>query len=360
MIERIGVVTGGGDCPGLNAVIRAVAKAANRRGWEAVGVLGGYDGLLEPPRTRLLDYRALDGLLVRGGTILGTANRGRFSAKTGHGEERRLPVELLDDTKRSMEALGLGALVSIGGDGSLSIALQLHEHGIPIIGVPKTIDNDVSGTVLTFGFASAVDCVTQAIDKLHTTAESHGRVMVVEVMGRYAGWIALFGGIAGGADVILIPEIPFTFDSVVEKIRQREAQDKHFTMVVVAEGARERGQGFVTSAAQPENREARLGGIGTVVAAEIERRTGKESRTCVLGHLQRGGTPAPFDRAICSMFGTEAIELVATGQFGKMVAYLGTHVGAVSLAHAVAKLKTVPLEGGLAQTARALGVCLGD
>ena len=360
MSKRIGVVTGGGDCPGLNAVIRAVAKAATRRGWEAVGILGGYDGLLPPSRTLALDYRALDGLLVRGGTILGTANRGRFSAKTGHGDQRRLPAGLLDEAKQGMAELGLEALVTIGGDGSLSIAQQLHEHGIPIVGVPKTIDNDVGGTILTFGFASAVDCVTAAIDKLHTTAESHGRVLVLEVMGRYAGWIALFGGIAGGADVILIPEIPFTFDSIVGKIRDRESRGKHFTMVVAAEGAREKDHDFVTSAAQAENREARLGGIGAVVAAEVERRTGKESRTCVLGHLQRGGTPAPFDRALCSMFGTEAIELIANGQFGKMVAYLGTHVGAVSLAAAVAKLKTVPPQGDMAQTARALGVCLGD
>jgi 6-phosphofructokinase 1 len=360
MTKRIGVVTGGGDCPGLNAVIRAVAKAANRREWEAVGILGGYDGLLPPSRARVLDYQALDGLLVRGGTILGTANRGRFSAKTGFGEERRLPLELLDEAKQGMAALGLDALVAIGGDGSLSIAQQLHEHGIPVVGVPKTIDNDVGGTILTFGFASAVDCVTAAIDKLHTTAESHGRVMVLEVMGRYAGWIALFAGIAGGADVILIPEIPFTFDSVARKITDREAQGKHFTMVVVAEGAREKGRGFVTSAAAPENREARLGGIGAVVSAELERLTGKESRACVLGHLQRGGTPNAIDRALCSMFGTEAIELVAAGKFGQMVAYLGTHVGAVSIEGAVAHLKKVPPGGDMAQTARALGICLGD
>jgi 6-phosphofructokinase 1 len=359
-MERIGIVTGGGDCPGLNAVIRAVAKAATRRGWEPLGILGGFDGLLPPPRTLALDYRALDGLLVRGGTILGTANRGRFSAKTGHGEQRQLPAALIEETRRGMEALGVGALVAIGGDGSLSIAMQLHEQGIPIVGVPKTIDNDLSGTVMTFGFTSAVDCVTEAIDRLHTTAESHNRVMVVEVMGRYAGWIALFGGIAGGADVILIPEIPFTFESVAAKIRDREAQGKHFTLVVVAEGAREKGRDFVTAAAQPENREARLGGVGAVVAAELERLTGKEARTCVLGHLQRGGTPAPFDRALCSMFGTEAIGLVAAGQFGRMVAYLGTHVGSVSLADAVGRLKTVPPDGGMTRTARALGVCLGD
>ncbi len=360
MDKRIGVVTGGGDCPGLNAVIRAVAKAANRRGWDAIGIVNSYEGLLEPRQTIPLDYRALDGLLVRGGTILGTANRGRFSAKTGYGQERRLPAELLDDTRRGMEALGLDALVAIGGDGSLAIAQQMHEHGIPIVGVPKTIDNDVSGTVLTFGFASAIDCVTMAIDKLHTTAESHSRVMIVEVMGRFAGWIAMYGGIAGGADVILIPEIPFRYDSIVSKIGEREAEGKHFTMVVVAEGAHERDQGFVTTATQAVNREARLGGISGVVAAELERRTGKEVRTCVLGHLQRGGTPSALDRMLCSMFGTEAIELVASGEFGKMVAFLGNHVGAISLKEAVAKLKTVPPDGEMARTARTLGVCLGD
>jgi 6-phosphofructokinase 1 len=250
--------------------------------------------------------------------------------------------------------------VSIGGDGSLSIAQQMFDHGIPVVGVPKTIDNDVGGTVLTFGFMSAVDCVTQAIDKLHTTAESHSRVMVLEVMGRYAGWLAIFGGIAGGADVILIPEIPFSFDAIVAKIREREARNKHFTLVVVAEGAREKDHAYVESAARPENREARLGGIGAAVSAEIEQRTGKESRVCVLGHLQRGGTPSPFDRALCSMFGTEAMELVVKGEFGKMVTYLGTHVGAIPIAHAVAKLKNVPPDGDMAVTARALGVCLGD
>ncbi|HEY3381066.1 MAG TPA: ATP-dependent 6-phosphofructokinase [Vicinamibacterales bacterium] len=360
MDKRVGIVTGGGDCPGLNAVIRAVAKAAARRGWEAIGIIGGYDGLLEPPRTLPLDYHALDGLLVRGGTILGTANRGRFSAKTGHGQERQLPVELLAETRRSMAALGIDALVSIGGDGSLSIAQQMHEYGIPVVGVPKTIDNDVGGTLFTFGFASAVDCVTDAIDRLHTTAESHGRVMVVEVMGRYAGWLALYGGIAGGADVILIPEVPFSYDAIVAKVQEREARNKHFTLVAVAEGAREKGGGFVTLTEQPQNREARLGGIGAVVSAELERRTGKESRVCVLGHLQRGGTPSPFDRALCSMFGTEAMDLVVAGDFGKMVAYLGTHVGAITIARAVAKLKTVPPGSDMSLTARALGICLGD
>jgi 6-phosphofructokinase 1 len=324
-----------------------------------VGIVNGYEGLLAPRQSVPLDYRALDGLLVRGGTILGTANRGRFSAKTGFGAERRLPADLLDATRQGVQALGLDALVAIGGDGSLAIAQQMHEHGIPVVGVPKTIDNDVSGTVLTFGFASAIDCVTLAIDRLHTTAESHRRVMIVEVMGRFAGWIALYGGIAGGADVILIPEVPFRYDSIVSKIGEREVAGKHFTMVVVAEGAREHDRGFVTTSDQAVNGEARLGGIGSVVAAELEKRTGKEVRTCVLGHLQRGGTPSPFDRMLCSMFGTEAIELVAAGAFGQMVAFSGTHVVAVSLAEAVSKLKTVPPDGDMVRTARALGICLG-
>jgi ATP-dependent phosphofructokinase / diphosphate-dependent phosphofructokinase len=360
MSKRIGVVVGGGDCPGLNAVIRSVAKAAAQRGWEAIGINGGYDGILPPGNVRKLDYHALDGLLVRGGTILGTANRGQFTAKVGHGESRRLPEELLENVKRGMAHLGLDALVAIGGDGSLSIAQQFHESGIPVIGVPKTIDNDLEGTLWTFGFDSAVACATDAIDRLHTTAESHRRVMVLEVMGRYAGWIALFAGVAGGADVILLPEIPFGYDAICEKIQQREQQGKQFTIVVVAEGAREKGSAFVTSDSVPENREARLGGIGAVVAKEIEARSGKETRACVLGHLQRGGSPTSFDRALCSVFGAHAVELVAAEDFGKMVAFLGSHVGAIPISEAVGKLKTVRPDGSLARTARALGICLGD
>ena len=360
MNKRIGIVTGGGDCPGLNAVIRAVAKAAAMRGWETLGILGGYEGLLEPQQFRPLDYQALSGLLVRGGTILGTANRGKFSSKTGHGDGRQLPKELLDGVKAGMEALGLFALVSIGGDGSLTIGQQLHEHGVPVVGVPKTIDNDLAGTVMTFGFDSAVACATDALDRLHTTAESHNRVMVLEVMGRYAGWIALYAGVAGGADVILIPEIPFTYDRVCAKIRERESRGKKFTLVVVAEGAREKDAGFVTSADQEAHREARLGGVGAVVAGELEKRTGKEARNCVLGHLQRGGSPTPFDRALCSMFGATAVELIASGEFGMMVAFIGPGVGTVNISEAVGRLKTVPPEGNLARTARALGISLGD
>src|ERR1035438_1120359 len=238
---KVGIVTGGGDCPGLNAVIRSVAKTAAKRGWETLGIIGGFDGLLPPQNFRVLDYKALDGLLVRGGTILGTANRGQFSAKTGHGETRRLPKELIDATKRGMEELGIFALVSVGGDGSLSIAQQMHEAGIPIVGVPKTIDNDLAAPPITFGFDSAVACATDALDRLHTTAESHNRVMVLEVMGRYAGWIAFYAGVAGGADVILIPEIPFHYEAVCETIREREKKGKHFTLIVAAEGAKPAG-----------------------------------------------------------------------------------------------------------------------
>lgn len=360
MAESIGIVTGGGDCPGLNAVIRAVTKAANRRGWDAVGVYGGFEGLLDPRQCKVLRLHDLDGLLTRGGTVLGTANRGQFCAKTGHGELRALPKELLDATAASCRALGIVGLVTIGGDGTLAIAQQLYNHGIPIVGVPKTIDNDVIGTDLTFGFDSAVDCATDALDRLHSTAESHGRVMVLEVMGRYAGWIAAACGIAGGADVILIPEIPFSYDSICRKIAEREAKGRHFTIVVAAEGARLAGGGFVTSTGQEANREARLGGVGNVVAAELQARSGKEARCVVLGHLQRGGSPTCIDRMLCTMFGSAAVELIAEGKFGRMVSYSGAKVTSVPLEEVGKGIRTVPPDAGLVQTARAIGVCFGD
>lgn len=357
---KIGVVTGGGDCPGLNSVIRAVAKAAIKRGWTALGIVGGYEGILSPQKTIVLEGHVLDGLLVRGGTILGTANRGKFSAKVGHGQSRQLPVELLDDTRRGCDQLGISGLVSIGGDGSLTIAQQMFEHGIPVVGVPKTIDNDLEATAMTFGFDSAVACATDALDRLHTTAESHGRVMVLEVMGRYAGWIAIYSGLAGGADVILIPEVPFRYDSVCAKIAEREQAGKHFTIVVVAEGARAAGEDFVTSASQQQNREARLGGIGERVAEEISRRTGKEARCVVLGHLQRGGRPTNMDRALCTMFGVKAVELIAEKNFGQMVAFTGIQITSVPLKDAISRLRTVPLDGGFVTSARSLGISLGD
>ena len=357
---RIGIVTGGGDCPGLNAVIRAVAKAATKRGWETVGIIGGFEGLLAPQNYRLLDYKALDGLLVRGGTILGTANRGRFSAKVGHGETRQLPEELLVEARNGMRQLDLSALVCLGGDGTLTIADQLNQHGIPLVGVPKTIDNDLAATTVTFGFDSAVACATDALDRLHTTAESHNRVLVLEVMGRYAGWIAVYAGVAGGADVILIPEIPFRYESVCAAIAAREKVGKHFTLIVAAEGARPLGGDFVTTGAQEKNREARLGGIGTRVAAEVEVRTGKETRVVVLGHLQRGGSPTTMDRTICTLFGAKAVDLIAAGKYGEMVAHTGISVESVPLALATGQLRTVPLDGGVIHAARSLGISMGD
>ena len=357
---KIGIVTGGGDCPGLNAVIRAVAKTATKRGWETLGIMGGYAGLLSPQNFRVLDYKALEGLLARGGTILGTANRGPFSAKTGHGETRQLPKQLLDDTRRGMEQLGISAPVSVGGDGSLTIAQQMHEHGIPIVGVPKTIDNDLAATTITFGFDSAVACATDALDRLHTTAESRNRVLVLEVMGRYAGWIAIYAGVAGGADVILIPEIPFRYESICAAIAEREKKGKHFTLVIAAEGAKPEGGDFVTSGAQQQNREARLGGIGAQVAEEIEKRTGKETRVVVLGHLQRGGSPTKMDRVLCTLFGAKAVELIAHQKFGQMVAHTGKSVESVPLSEAIGQLRTVPLDSGFVQATRALGISLGD
>ena len=357
---KIGIVTGGGDCPGLNAVIRAVAKTANKRSWETIGILGGYDGLLPPQHYRLLDYNALAGLLVRGGTILGTANRGHFSAKTGHGEVRQLPKELIDETKKGMEALGISALVAVGGDGSLTIAQQMHEAGIPIVGVPKTIDNDLAATTVTFGFDSAVACATDALDRLHTTAQSHNRVMVLELMGRYAGWIAIYAGVAGGADVILIPEIPFRYESICAAIQEREKSGKHFTLIAISEGAKPAGGDFVTVGGQQENRESRLGGIGAVVAAEIEKRTGKETRLMVLGHLQRGGSPTFMDRVLCTLFGAKAVELITEGRFGRMVAHNGQFVDSVPLSEAIGRLRTVPLDAGFVHATRSLGICLGD
>ncbi len=359
MSERIGILTGGGDCPGLNAVIRAVVKAAAKRGWETIGFNDGFEGLLDPVRCRKLDYHAMDGLLLLGGTILGTTNKGRFAAKTGFGEVNKVPRIVLEQARQNVEKLGLRALVVVGGDGSLTIAQQLFENGVPLVGVPKTIDNDLEATVITFGFDSAVACATDALDRLRTTAESHNRVMVLEVMGRYAGWIAAHAGIAGGGDVILIPEIPFRYDSICGKISEREQQGKKFTLVVVAEGACEQGTGFIGTA-EETNREARLGGIGAVVAAEIEKRTGKETRVCVLGHLQRGGGPTTFDRLLCTRFGARAVQLIADGMYGYMVALQPPDTVAVKITDAIGRLRTVPLNGDIVQTARALGISFGD
>ena len=357
---RIGVLTGGGDCPGLNTVIATVVRAAARRGWDTIGLIGGFEGLLAPVQQRLLDPAVMEGVRFEGGTILKTSNRGRFAAKVGHGESKRIPAEILDEARETFEALGLRALVCVGGDGSLSIAQQLFEHGIPLVGVPKTIDNDLDATAATFGFDTAVATATDALDRLRTTADSHNRVMVLEVMGRYAGWIAVYAGIAGGADAILIPEIPFSYESVCAKVDERERAGTHYSLVIVAEGAAERGGDIVEAAERQADREARLGGIAARVAREIARRTGKETRECVLGHLQRGGMPTNFDRALCTLYGTKAVELIADERYGQMAAFAPPQMSSVPIADAVGKLRRVNLEGHLVTSARALGICLGD
>jgi 6-phosphofructokinase 1 len=360
MRNRIGILTGGGDCPGLNAVIRAVVKASALRGWEVLGFHGGFEGLLSPVCYEVLDYRQMGALLYRGGTILGTSNKGPFSAKIGHGEVRTVHCEIIRESRQTLSDLGCAALVVLGGDGTLTIAHQLWEAGIPVVGIPKTIDNDLNGTYITFGFDSAVACATDALDRLTTTGESHKRVMILEVMGRHAGWIAVSAGIAGGADVILIPEIPFTFDSICAKVRAREAENKKFTIIIVAEGAREQGGDYISSHRIEAEREARLGGIASVVAQEVERRTGKETRACVLGHLQRGGPPTPVDRQLCTRFGVVAVEMIAQGLFGHMAAFCPPEIVSVPLTTVIGGIRQVPVNGEMVRTARALGISLGD
>src|SRR3954465_8157997 len=293
--KRIGILTSGGDCPGLNAVIRGAAKTCWRLGYECIGFLKGYEGLHDPVQYITLTPQNTTGILNQGGTILGSTNKGRFAATVGVHDRLDIRRDLLEGVKTTVEQLNLAGLICIGGDGSLAIAQQFHEFGIPVVGVPKTIDNDLSATAFTFGFDSAVFCATDALDRLHTTAASHERVMVLEVMGRHAGWIALYSGIAGGADVILIPEIEWTFDGVCQAIIQREQKGKKFTLIVVAEGAHLPEGGMVTQEKAESQKQVRLGGIGNFVAKEIERKLGKETRAVVLGHLQRGGNPTTFD-----------------------------------------------------------------
>lgn len=361
MSERIGILTGGGDAPGLNAVIRAAVKSAAKLGWDTVGIRGGFEGLLEPLRYQHLDYHQMAGLLNMGGTILGATNKGRFATKVGAGEAQRIPDEILDQAMATYHKLGLRAMVCVGGDGTLAAAQQLFERGMNLVGVPKTIDNDLAGTLMTFGFDSAVACATDALDRLHTTAESHDRVMVLEVMGRYAGWISLYSGIAGGADVILMPEIPFSYESICEKIAEREAQGRHFSIVVVAEGAREEGGEFVKRRVEQQtDREIKLGGISELLAGEIEKRTGKDTRFCILGHLQRGGAPTTFDRLLCTRFGMRAVELIAEECYGCMVAWRPPDIVPIQISEAILRLRTVPMDSEVVKTARALGVCFGD
>jgi ATP-dependent phosphofructokinase / diphosphate-dependent phosphofructokinase len=364
-IKRIAISTGGGDAPGLNAVIRAAVLSAHLRGWECVGIREGFNGLLTPenfngngiiPLTR----DRVRGITHLGGTILGTTNRGHplhFPMMDANGVITE--VDRSDELVRLLQEQGIDALISIGGDGSLAIANVLSQKGVRVIGVPKTIDNDLDRTVATFGFDTAVAFATECLDRLHTTAESHNRIMVVEVMGRYAGWIALHAGVAGSADVILLPEIPYNLQQVVDKIKRRTLEGRNFSVVVVAEGAKPAG-GTLSIIEKEIGREQRLGGIGAKVAAALEALTVKETRLVVLGHLLRGGTPTATDRLLALRFGAAAVRALAEGETGIMVALDPPNVNYVPLAEATQRMKSVPLDCDTMQTARDLGISFGD
>lgn len=359
-IRRIAINTGGGDAPGLNAVIRSVVLSAIGRGWDVLGIRRGYTGLLDTSKIIQLDANAVRGITHIGGTILGTTNKGdpfEFPV-TLPGQPTTL-VDRSDEVVENFRRLKIDALIAIGGDGSMRIASRFAAKGLPIVGVPKTIDNDLSGTVATFGFDTAVTVATDAIDRLHSTAEAHERVMVVEVMGRYAGWIALNSGVAATADAILIPEIPFNIDYVCDKITDREARGRRFAIVVVAEGASPEGGKMVVKG-EEIGREVLLGGIGEYVAREIADRTGKETRTVVLGHIQRGGRPTTFDRLLALRFGAAAVRLIEERTFNHMVALDPPEVLAVPLEVATSRMKTVPLDSDTVLTARDLGISFGD
>lgn len=357
---RIGILNSGGDCPGLNAVIHGVVGAASTLGWEVVGFRDGFEGLLPPGDYMMLDPEKTVGIMKLGGTILGTTNKGHFVAKVGEGNVSQVPVEIVDKAKNTLRHLEVGALIVVGGDGSLTTGLQLYQMGIPVIGVPKTIDNDIQATAMTFGFDSAVAAVVDALDRLHTTAESHKRVIVLEVMGRHAGWIALYGGMAGGADVILLPEIPFNLDHVCQAVRKRDSAGFHSTLVVVAEGARMEDGELLTKERVGAKGEDRLGGIGDYVAKHIEKGTGKETRACTLGHLQRGGAPTALDRILGVRFGAKAVDLIEQGRFGRMVSYQHYQVGDVSIEEAVHQLRLVNKESEIVKAARDIGISFGD
>ena len=357
-IRKIGVLTGGGDAPGLNAVIRAVVKSACNQGVEVIGLEDSFDGLIYPEKSRRLYPSDVTGILRLGGTMLGTVNRGNPFAE---------PIVTPDGTfnygERVMEMfqkMELDALVCIGGDGTLAISYEFYKKGIPLVGVPKTIDNDIYGTTSCFGFDTAVSFATEAIDRLHTTAEAHKRILVVEVMGRYAGWIALHGGVAGGADVILMPEIPYDLEKVAKAIRERDERGARFSIVVVAEGATPKGGALTVQEAAHGQFAERLGGVGISCAKDLGELTGKETRYVVLGHLQRGGVPTAFDRTLATRFGGKAVELVMHGQFGKMVANHPPDLVPIPLGEVVGRIKKVPLDYDLLLTARAMGVSFGD
>jgi 6-phosphofructokinase 1 len=364
-IRRIGISTGGGDAPGLNAVIRAVVLAAHNQGWDVVGIRDGYNGIFLPDQYRdggliPLTPDTVRGITHLGGTIIGTTNAGnplKFPVRQPDGTVAE--VDRTDELVKALAADGIDAVVAVGGDGSLTIANALARKGVRIVGVPKTIDNDLSRTVVTFGFDTAVSFATECIDRLHTTAASHRRVMVIEVMGRYAGWIALNAGVSATADVILLPEIPYDIGCVADKIQKRYARGRAFAIVVAAEGARPKGGGY-SIVEKKAGSAARLGGVGERVAVEIGKATGRDTRHVVLGHLLRGGSPTTFDRLISLRFGAAAVRALAAGRSGVMVALDPPKVRYVPLAEATERMKVVPLDCDTILTARELGICLGD
>lgn len=366
-IKKIAINTGGGDAPGLNPVIRAATLSALRKGWEVVGIRDGFNGVLTPelysdkrPGHFPLTKASVRGITHLGGTILGTTNRGNplsYPVQQPDGE-----YELVDRCPQlvdKLHSLGVDALIAIGGDGSMKIAQRLSELGLPVVGVPKTIDNDLKHTVATFGFDSAVSFATEAVDRLHSTAESHGRTMIVEVMGRYAGWIALHAGIAGTADVILLPEIPYDINTVLAKVRERYEGGLGFCIIVVAEGAKPVG-GQVSVIGKELGQAERLGGIGHHLASIINKELGVETRCTVLGHLQRGGTPTSYDRLLSLRFGSAAVRTLASGIYDVMVVLDPPEVKYISLSEVIDNMKLVPLDCDTIETARDLGVCLGD
>ena len=351
MYKQIGILTGGGDAPGLNAAIRAIVRTAiGEYGMSCVGIEDSFEGILGATHTVKLTTKSVSGILPRGGTILGTRNRGSFVKMVdGRAVYPEMPI---GEALANLDILGIEALIVLGGEGTLGIAEQFHKRGFPIIGVPKTIDNDLAATELTFGFMTAIDIATEALDRLHTTAASHDRVMILEVMGRNTGWIALHAGLAGSADLILIPEIPFCFDSIVKKVQARERSGSRFTNVVVAEGAVEVGK----TAMYQDPDAIRLGGVGGYVSRRIQELTGKETRCVVLGHLQRGGSPNAFDRMLGTNLGSCAVRALASGETGKMVGLQAGTIVTVPLSEACKNIKSVPIDGQLVRTARDIGI----
>ena len=359
--KRIAILTGGGDCPGINAVIRAVAKKAiYEKGIEVIGIEDAYEGMINN-RYKRLDYDDVSGILTLGGTILGTsktANPYRYAIRKG---ERLEFKDLSKIAIQNIKNLDVRCLVCIGGDGTLSIAHRLFEDGVPIVGLPKTIDNDLRGTDVTFGFDSAVSIATEGIDRIHTTAQSHHRVMIVEVMGHRAGWVSLYSGVAGGGDIILIPEIPYDTNLITEKVKERNKKGKRFSIVVVAEGAKPKGGDIVIQRIVKESSDPiRLGGVGFILGEQIEKMTGLETRTVVMGHLLRGGPPTPFDRILATGLGTKAIDMIENEEFGYMVGLKRNSLVKVLLKEVAKGPKTVPLNHPLINAARSIGTCFGD